>query len=192
MVYAKVIIDHLNGGAVNNLDVLCTEIDAIQSLTKTTNQSNSTRQAGKETALSNTETHTFKGKCRNCGKVGHKRAQCPKPKDGGGRGGGGRGNGGGQGNGGSNITCNHYGLKGHKGADCWKNNPDKVPEWYQTKKATAGGAVDVQVMLCNLDIDEDAMCASQDSGRSVNSWLGEGTHRRNDNQELQDFAQDRL
>ena len=90
------------------------------------------------------------------------------------------------------MTCNHCGLKGHKEADCWKKNPDKAPEWYQTKKETAGGAVDVKVMLCNLEIDEDAMCASQDSGRGVNLWLGEGTPTRNDNQELQDFAQARL
>ena len=177
--------------------MLCTEIDAIQSLTKTMNQSNSTRQAGKETALENTETHTFKGKCGNCGEVGHKLAQCTKPKGGGGRGGGGRGggghgNGGGRGNGGSNITCNHCGIKGHMEADCWKKNPDMAPEWYQTKKEMAGGAVDVKVMICNLEIDEDAMFASQDSGRGVNLWLGEGTPTRNDNQEPQDFAQARL
>ena len=72
-VYAKVIIDHLNG-VTKDLDELCTEIDAIQSLTKSTNQSNSTRQAGKGTALASTETHTFKGKCGNSGEVGHKRS----------------------------------------------------------------------------------------------------------------------
>ena len=45
-------------------------------------------------------------------------------------------------------------MKGHKEADCWKKNPDKAPEWYQTKKETAGGAVDVEVMLCNIKIEK--------------------------------------
>ena len=52
--------------------------------------------------------------------------------------------------------------------------------------------MDVEVMLCNLDIEEDAMCASRDSGRGVNLWLEKGTPTRNDSRELQDFAQDRL
>ena len=116
-VYAKVIIDHLNG-ANKDLDALCTEIDAIQTLTKTTNQSGSTRQAGKENTLANKKMHAFKGRCGNCNEVGHKCAHCPKPKGDGGRGGGSRGNGGGRGNDGSNITCNHCGLQYHKEADC--------------------------------------------------------------------------
>ena len=45
------------------------------------------------------------------------------------------------------------------------------------------------MMLCNLDIDKDEMCATQDSGKGLNLGLGEGTPTRNDNQELQDFAQ---
>ena len=83
-----------------------------------TNQSNSGKQAGKETLLANAETHTFKEKCGNCGKFGHKRTQYLKPKGGGERGGGGHrfggcNNRGGRGNGGSNTTCNHCGIKGH-------------------------------------------------------------------------------
>ena len=83
-------------------------------------------------------------------------------------------------------------MKGHLEANCWKKNPDKAPEWYQTKEETKGRAVDIKVMPCNLEIYEDAMCASRDFGRGVNLWLGEGIPTRNDNQELQDFAQARL
>ena len=83
-------------------------------------------------------------------------------------------------------------MKGHKEADCWKKNPDKAPEWYKTNKETAGGAVDVKVMLCNLEVDQDAMCAIQDSGLGLKLGLGEGTPTTNDIQELQDFVQARL
>ena len=177
-VYAKLIIDHLNG-ANKSLDALCTEIDVIQALMKTTNQSGTTRQAGKETALANTDTHTFKGRCGNYNKVGHKHAHCPNPKKGGvGRDGGGRGNGSGRGNGGSNITCNHCGLKCHKEADCWKKNPDKTPSWYKSKEETAGGAVDVKVMLCGsptityhiytgILVGQNLTCDRSRSGRDV-------------------------
>ena len=44
--------------------------------------------------------------------------------------------------------------------------------------------MDVEVMLCNLEVDKDAMCAIQDSGLGLNLGLGEGT--------LQDFVQARL
>ena len=191
-VYAKLIIDHLNG-ANKSLDALCTEIDVIQALMKTTNQSGTTRQAGKETALANTDTHTFKGRCGNYNKVGHKHAHCPNPKKGGvGRDGGGRGNGSGRGNGGSNITCNHCGLKCHKEADCWKKNPDKTPSWYKSKEETAGGAVDVKVMLCNLEVDQDTLCDIQDSGLGLNFGLGEGNPTTNVITEIQDFSQARM
>ena len=49
--------------------------------------------------------------------------------------------------------------------------------------------MDVEVMLCNLEIDEDAMCATHGSGRGLNLGLGEGISTTNDNQELQDFVQ---
>ena len=56
-------------------------------------------------------------------------------------------------------------MKGYKEADCWKENPDKAPAWYKTKTEdyTAQGAVDVKAMLCNLEVDQDAMCDIQDS-----------------------------
>ena len=47
-------------------------------------------------------------------------------------------------------------------------------------------------MLCNLEVDQDAMCAIQDSRLGLNLGLGEGTPTTNDIQELQDFVQDRL
>ena len=52
--------------------------------------------------------------------------------------------------------------------------------------------MDVKVMLYNLEIDKDAMCATQDSERGLNLGLGGGTPTTNDIQELQDFVQARL
>ena len=64
-VYVKLVIDHL-GDETPSLDTLCANIDAIQTLTKATNQSQFTIQAGNETTLANADAHTFKGKCGYC------------------------------------------------------------------------------------------------------------------------------
>ena len=83
-----------------------------------------------ETALTNADMHTFKGKYKKYGEVGHKRKQYPHSKKGGGRcgGGGGCGNGGIWGSGGSNIAYNHCKTKDHTEADCWKQSLEKAPE----------------------------------------------------------------
>ena len=166
-VYVQIIILHLNGVA-HDLEELCEQIDAIQSLAKVKSGiSNAKSESGKETALAGAE-YQFKGKCSNCGEVGHKRAECTKPKrsGGGGRGGGGRGGRGGRGNGGggrgggSNKTCNSCGKKGHEEKDCWKKHPDKAPEWFKSGEA-AGGAVEVMVAHIECEASWCQPCASR-------------------------------
>ena len=173
-VYVQLIILHL-AGTTHDLEQLCEQIDAIQSLTKVRSGiANARSESGKETALAGAE-YQFKGKCSNCGEVGHKRKDCTKPKKSGGggagRGGhGGRGNGGGGRGGGSNKTCNSCGKKGHEEKDCWRKYPDKAPAWFKKDNETAGGAVEVMVAHVECDAvycqhfeasgDHMAMCLS--------------------------------
>ena len=106
-IFAKLIIKHLALTANHyDLETLYNEIGEIQRLTKATgNTGQSAKGSGKETSLANPEGGggAFKGKYRNCNKVGHKRAQCTKAKKSGGGGNGGNGR----------KCCNHCGLKGH-------------------------------------------------------------------------------
>ena len=72
-------------------------------------------------------------------------------------------------------------MKGHKEANCWKKNLDKAPAWYKSKEEIARGAVDVEVMLCSMEVDQ-IMCDSgiatrviteiQDFGLGLDLGLG--------------------
>jgi len=99
---------------------------------------------------------TFKGKCRNCGKVcGFKAKECKKHK---GELHGGRSNGKSEGytnNGGSGKTCNFCGLKGHKETGCFKKFPEKAPAWYKEKAVKVESAASsVEVTLASLDLEQ--------------------------------------
>ena len=78
-VYVQNIILHL-GGTTHDLEQLCEQIDAIQSLTKVKSGiANARSESGKETALAGAE-YKFKRKFSNCSEVGHKRVDYKKPK----------------------------------------------------------------------------------------------------------------
>ena len=104
--------------------------------------SNAKNDDGEEVVLNNIE---FKGKCNHCGEVGHKKAQCPKLKDG------------------KTTTqqdktkkftgeCNLCGRKGHKKADCWEDpaNAGKRPKNYKPKGEVGGSNVDI--ILANIEL----------------------------------------
>ena len=141
-VYAKMIIDHLDNGAVNHsLEKICEDIRKIQRLTKANGTSQ--KPKGKEVQLANADVAagSFKGICGYCGeKCGYKRKDCPKRKNGGSKGGGAKN---------SDKTCNYCGKKGHIEADCWKKHPEKVPDYI--KKKNEGGGASVEVMLMSLE-----------------------------------------
>jgi Arginine methyltransferase-interacting protein, contains RING Zn-finger len=83
-------------------------------------------KSGKEVALSGADGGG--AKCYNCGKPGHKAAQCPNKKDNDGKG---------------KFTgkCNLCGKVGHKKADCWDlpDNADKRPKNYKPKNLASSG-----------------------------------------------------
>ena len=63
--------------------------------------------------------------------------------------------GGGSGGGRSNKTCNHCGTKGHLEKDCWKKNPENVPDWYKKKAEVAEASV--EMMLASVELKEKAI-----------------------------------
>ena len=102
--------------------------------------------------------------CYHCGQPGHKAFECPKKKNGSGRGYGGRGGGyrggrggrgyGGRGRGKFQGKCNNCGKQGHKMADCWDldENKNKRPKDYKTggndeKKGSETGNVSIEYTL---------------------------------------------
>ena len=100
-----------------------------------------------ETSLTTTDS---KAKCWNCGKVGHKKSECPSLKT--------NGNNNGSDSSRSkkfNGVCNLCGKKGHKAADCWDSeaNKDKRPDWYKPKKnggEASGAAVGGELVLSSI------------------------------------------
>jgi hypothetical protein len=68
----------------------------------------------------------FKVRCHNCGKYGHKGANCPNKKDSsnGGQKGGTKSNG----KGGFKGNCNHCKKYGHKEADCFMKKKEQGKE----------------------------------------------------------------
>jgi hypothetical protein len=109
--YTQLILDELKSTSPN-FDELCNSVSKIQRLTRSRNRGHT---CGKEVHLSSVDGEgTFKGKCRNCGKVcGFKAKECKKCK---GELHGRRSNGKSEGNtnkGGSGKMCNFCGLKGH-------------------------------------------------------------------------------
>ena len=78
---------------------------------------------------------TFTGKCNNCGQVGHKAFQCPKPKDEKKK---------------FKWKCNGCRKTEHKYHACWGNpkNADKVPDWHKKKrgKEVSAGVVEGTIM----------------------------------------------
>ena len=135
MSYARLILDELKSSSPN-FDRLCNSISEIQRLTKSGSQKST---GEKEVHRASVEGDgTFRGKCRNCGKVcGYKAADCKKHK---GELHGGRGSSKEGGNTGSNKKGNFCGLKGHKEAECYKKNPEKAPAWYKEKADKAEAA----------------------------------------------------
>ena len=99
--YARLILDELKSSSPD-FDGLCNSISEIQRLTKSGNKG---RANEKEVHLSSIKGNgSFKGKCRNCGKVcSYKAVDCKKRK---GELHGGRSNGNNEGNTGSNKMCN--------------------------------------------------------------------------------------
>jgi hypothetical protein len=141
--YARLILDELKSSSPD-FDGLCNSVSEIQRPMK----SGSKRGTGeKEVHLTSVEGDgTFKGKCRNCGKVcGYKAADCKKRK---GELHGGHGNND-EGSKSLNKKCNFCGLKGHKEAECYKKHPEKAPAWYKEKAAkteTASSNVEESLM----------------------------------------------
>ena len=121
-----------------------------------TRSGNKGRTGDKEVHLSSVDGEgTFKGKCRNCGKVcGFKAKECKKCKrelHGGHSNGNSEGN---ANNGGSGKTCNFCGLKGHKETGCFKKFPEKAPAWYKEKTVNAESAASsVEVTLASLNLE---------------------------------------
>jgi Arginine methyltransferase-interacting protein, contains RING Zn-finger len=100
-------------------------------------------KTGKEVALSGADASGGGAKCYNCGKPGHKAAQCPVKKDGEAK---------------NKFTskCNLCGKVGHKKADCWDlpANANKRPRNYKLKNqesAGEAGAVGVEALLGAVD-----------------------------------------
>jgi hypothetical protein len=179
--YARLILDELKSSSPD-FDGLCNSVSEIQRLTK----SGSKRSTGeKEVHLASVEGDgTFKGKCRNCGKVcGYKAADCKKRK---GNLHGGRGNNDEGGNS-SNKKCNFCGLKGHKEAECYKKHPEKAPAWYKEKAAkTETASSNVEVSLTSLVPDKLEVVVPAENGadalavlRQDDVWIcdtGASTH----------------
>ena len=182
--YARLILDELKSRSPD-FDGLCNSVSEIQRLTKSGSRG---RANDKEVHLSSVEGDgTFKGKCRNCGKVcGFKAKECKKRK---GELHGGRVNGDSEGNTSSSKTCNFCGLKGHKEAGCFKKFPEKAPAWYKEKNSKAEAASSsVEVSLASIDpeqlgIDVLNVQANGDDAlailRQENVWIcdtGASTH----------------
>ena len=78
--YAKLVIEHLDRGAVNHdLEEICREIGEIQLLKKATgaNTGGKSNNQEKEVHFANTDGDKFQGVCCFCNKrAGHKRADC--------------------------------------------------------------------------------------------------------------------
>jgi hypothetical protein len=89
----------------------------------------------------------FKGRCHNCGKYGHKGAECQNKTSNGSNGnqkGGARSNGK---SGGFKGNCNHCKKYGHKAVDCFAKKKENEKE--QANNAI-GGKIDKEVILLAL------------------------------------------
>ena len=140
--YSKMIIDHLNAGAADDFEAICSEISTVQRLAGIGSNSNSKKNSSdKEIAVVNADDskRSFKGKCNFCERVcGYREKDCPLAK---------KASGGGKG-GGSNKQCSFCHAKGHTDDKCWKKHPEKAPEWIRDKIKKAGnetGGVEVVV-----------------------------------------------
>lgn len=126
------------------------------------------------------DTQKFTGSCNNCGKTGHKEADCWQKKGkGSGKDGGKNGKyGGGKGTPKFNGTCNHCGKTGHKEADCWqKKGGSKGGKGKKGDKNAnsleAGGEPEAEVStldLCHLTgtWEEFSLCSVETKKKT---WL---------------------
>jgi hypothetical protein len=130
--YSKMIIDHLNAGAADDFEAICSKISTVQRLAGIGSNSNSKKNSlDKEIAVVNADDskRSFKGKCNFCERVcGYREKDCPLAK---------KASGGGKG-GGSNKQCNFCGGKGHIEDKCWKKHPEKAPQWIRDKIKKSG------------------------------------------------------
>ena len=143
-------MDELKSNSTN-FDELCNSASEIQQLTRSGNKGHT---GDKKVHISSIDGEgTFKGKCRNCGKVcGFKAKECKKHK---GELHSGCSNGKSEGkinNGGSGKRCNFCSLKGHNETGCFKKFPEKALAWYKEKTVKAKSAASsMEVTLASLN-----------------------------------------
>ena len=101
----------------------------------------------------------FKGKCFECGQVGHRKSECPYRKDSkGGQGCG--GSGGGQGKK-KKIKCHHCGKVGHIKAECWKLKKEQ--------EESASMAIESGICMATLEREQAMMGAEVQNELAVDS-----------------------
>ena len=163
------ILDELKTNSPD-FDELCNSVSKIQRLTRSGNRGCT---GDKEVHLSSVDGEgTFKGKCRNCGKVcGFKVKKCKKRK---GELHSGCNNGDSEGNtnsGGSSKTCNFCGLEGHKEAGCFTKFPEKAPTWYKEKTAKDESVVSsIEVSLASLNLEKLGIDMSKLQVKEMTHW----------------------
>ena len=115
--------------------------------------------------LANANKHPFKkfkGTCRNCGKLGHKAAEC-RSKATEGNGGVGKGKGNGDK---SNVTCYNCGEKGHYSNKCPKPKKEKS----NGKDTIADMAMFVGVARLTTEVEVDNGAQNASNGDKINDW----------------------